>query len=56
MIVAVDIGAIAIIVVMILLLPALLVGGGILAGIIGWAAKEEAEATHEGSELIELNK
>jgi hypothetical protein len=52
----VDLGAIALIVVMVLLLPALLVGGGFLAAAIGWSAKEEAEATHEGSELIELNK
>jgi hypothetical protein len=56
MILAVDVGPIILLVAAVLLLPALLFGGGVLAAILGWSAVEEAEATHEGSELIELNK
>ena len=26
-----------------------------LAGILGWSLKDNGEATHEGSELIDLN-
>ena len=29
--------------------------GAVVAGILGWAAKEDAEARHEGSELIDLS-
>jgi hypothetical protein len=30
--------------------------GAVVAGILGWSAKEDAEARHEGSELIDLNR
>ena len=29
--------------------------GAVVAGILGWAAKEDAEARHEGSELIDIS-
>lgn len=29
--------------------------GAVVAGILGWAAKDTVEQAHEGSELIELN-
>jgi hypothetical protein len=29
--------------------------GAVVAGILGWSAKEDAEARHEGSELIDLS-
>jgi hypothetical protein len=51
----VDIGAILLIVAMLALFPALFVGGGVLAAVIGWALKVEGEATHPDSELIDLN-
>ena len=52
----VDVGAILIVVGLVLLIPAFLTGGMALAGILGWSLKSEAEVTHEGSELIELNR
>ena len=30
--------------------------GGVVAAILGWALKENGEQTHEGSELIDLNR
>ncbi len=30
--------------------------GGVVAGLLGWAAKKDAEERHEGSELIDLGK
>jgi hypothetical protein len=29
--------------------------GAVVAAILGWSAKEDAEARHEGSELIDLS-
>lgn len=29
--------------------------GAVVAGILGWAAKDTAAANHEGSELLELS-
>ena len=51
-----DVGAILIVVGLVLLIPAFLTGGMVLAGILGWSLKSEGEASHEGSELIELNR
>ena len=46
------------IVILIVLLVAIPVGvsmsGAVVAGILGWALTDNGEATHEGSELIEL--
>lgn len=50
------IGAIVLIVVMLVMFPLLLAGGMALAGLLGWSLKAEAEATHPGSELIDLNR
>ena len=35
--------------------PAVLVGGLVFSALLGWLSTEHAEATHEGSELIDLN-
>jgi hypothetical protein len=52
----VDFGPIIIVVVTVILLPvSFLVGGGLVAAILSGALKSNAEATHEGSELIDLN-
>jgi hypothetical protein len=50
-------GAILIIVAMLLVFPPLVFGGGlVISALLGWGLKDEAEATHEGSDLIELNR
>jgi hypothetical protein len=50
------IGALIIAVVLVFVLPMLfLFSGGVGAASMGWLLKENAEATHEGSELIETN-
>ena len=47
------------VVILIVLLVAIPVGvsmsGAVVAGILGWALTDNGEATHEGSELIELS-
>ncbi len=50
------IGPIIIVVVLLVLIPVgVCVTGGIVAAGLGWTLKESGEASHEGSELIELN-
>ena len=50
-------GAIIIAVILLVLIPVgVCMSGGIIAGILGWALRDNGEQTHEGSELIELNK
>ena len=50
------IGPVLILVVLLLVLPPLfMMIGFVLSAIIGWALKEHGEATHEGSELVDLN-
>ena len=50
-------GAILIIVAMALVFPSLVFGGGmVLSALLGWTLKDEAEATHEGSPFVELNR
>lgn len=56
MMATVDVGAVIIVVAMLALVPAILLGGMAIAAILGWALKTDAEATHPGSELIELNR
>ena len=56
MIVAVDVGPVVIVLAMLLLLPALATAGMAVAALLGWVLKAEAEATHPGSELIDLNR
>ena len=49
--------AIVLAVIIVAVLPVtFLMTGGAIAAILGWLLKENGEATHEGSELIELNK
>lgn len=49
-------GAIILIVVIVVLIPVgVAMSGGAVAALFGWTLKENGEATHEGSELIDLN-
>jgi hypothetical protein len=49
-------GPILIAIAIVLVLPPLfLIGGLIFSAILGWLLVDHGEATHEGSELIELN-
>ena len=49
-------GALILAFVIVVVLPVgMLMSGAVLAAILGWRLKEEAEITHEGSELIDLN-
>ena len=50
-------GAILIIVAMALVFPPLVFAGGlVLSALLGQVLKDDAEATHEGSDFIELNR
>ena len=50
------IGPILIVIALVLVIPvAVIISGGILAGVIGATLKKNGEATHKGSELVELN-
>ena len=42
-------------VIVLVLPPAFLVGGLVFSAILGWLLVDHAEATHEGSELLDLN-
>lgn len=48
-------GAVAIVIVLLLIPVAVMMSGAVLAAILGWSLKDDAEARHEGSELVELN-
>ena len=51
------IGAIILAIVIVIAIPVgVLMSGGVAAAIIGHFLKEEGEASHPGSELIDLNK
>ncbi len=49
------VGPVLVVVALLALVPAFLVGGGILTAITGHLFVGHAEATHEGSELIDTN-
>ena len=50
-------GAIVLAIIIVAILPVIfLMTGGAIAAILGWLLKENGETTHEGSELIELNR
>lgn len=50
-------GTVLIIVVLVVVIPvAVMMTGPIIAAALGWSLKEDAEASHEGSELIALNR
>ena len=53
---AVDLGAVAVVAAMLLGIPVLLMSGALVSAVLGWALQHEAEATHPGSELIDLNR
>jgi flagellar basal body-associated protein FliL len=54
--VAVDFGPIIVVFVLLIVLPVtFLVGGAVVAIALSMSLKSNAEATHEGSELIDLN-
>jgi hypothetical protein len=49
-------GAIVLAVIILVVIPvSVILTGAVVAGILGWSLKETGEATHEGSELIDLN-
>ncbi len=50
-------GGIAIAIVLVAVLPvAFMLTGGAIAVALGWLLRDNGEVTHEGSELIELNR
>jgi hypothetical protein len=49
-------GAIILAVVMLVMVPLILVVGGVLFVALGWSVQKEVEENNEGSELIELNR
>jgi hypothetical protein len=48
-------GAIAIVIVLLLFPVLVLLGGGVLAAVIGQVLEGDAQIRHEGSELLELD-
>lgn len=49
-------GPIVIVVVLIVAIPvSVMMTGAVVAGLLGWALKENGAATHEGSELLEIS-
>jgi len=49
-------GAIAIVVVLLVLPVLMLMGGAVLAAGLGWSVKEQVDEANEGSELLDLNR
>ena len=50
------IGAIVLIIAMVAFIPMLLISGMVASSIFSFALTKDAEARHEGSELIDLNR
>ena len=51
-----DFGPILVVLAIVIVLPStFLIGGMVISAAMGWALKENGEAVHEGSELIDLN-
>lgn len=49
-------GAAIILAILIVVIPvSICMTGGVVAAILGWALRDNGDATHEGSELIELS-
>lgn len=49
-------GVIAILIVLVVAIPVgVLMSGGVASALLGYTLKDEAETSHEGSELIETN-
>ena len=49
-------GAVILVAVLLILPMIMCMGGVVLAAVLGWSVKADVDATHEGSELLELNK
>lgn len=50
-------GTVLIILVLVVVIPvAVMMTGAVIAAVLGWALKDDAEARYEGSELIALNR
>lgn len=50
------VGPIVILVVLLVAIPVgVAVSGAVVAGILGWALRDNGHATHEGSELLDLS-
>jgi hypothetical protein len=50
-------GALIVAAVIVVVLPVgLMMSGALASAVIGWALKDDADARHEGSELIDLYK
>lgn len=50
-------GAIIVAVLIVIVMPvALMMSGTVVAGLLGWSLKDDAEDRYDGSELIDLNK
>jgi hypothetical protein len=53
----VVLGPILVVALIVLVLPPVfLISGLVFSAVLGWTLVDHAEATHEGSELIELNR
>jgi hypothetical protein len=53
----VDLGPFIMVFVLVIVLPvSFLMGGAVVAAVLSTALKSNAEATHAGSELIDLNR
>lgn len=49
-------GAAILVVILLVAIPvSVAMSGAVVAGILGWSLRENGEATHEGSELIDLS-
>ena len=49
-------GAIILVVILVIAIPVtVMMSGAVVASILGWSLKDNGEATHEGSELIDLS-
>jgi hypothetical protein len=48
-------GAVAIVIVLLLIPVVVLMSGAVASAVLGWFLVSDAEARHEGSELVELN-
>jgi hypothetical protein len=50
-------GAIILAVIILVAIPVgVMMTGAVVAAILGWSLRDNGEATHEGSELIDLNR
>ena len=51
------IGALVLAVILVVVIPVTVVmSGAVVSAILGWSLKSTADADHEGSELIDLNR